>query len=53
MKKKRYVRIMQISAVADAGFIFTLGLGSDGQVYTWHSNVGHWKLHKLEATDGE
>lgn len=43
---KRKVKIVQISATSDNGFLFTFGLGSDGVCYIWNSQRCEWLLHK-------
>lgn len=45
MFRKR-LKIKQIAATTSGDFLFTLGLGNDGNAYIWDSTLCAWRLHK-------
>lgn len=43
--KKKTPKIKLISSAVSGDFLFTLGLGTDGKVYSWNSSTAEWMPH--------
>ena len=45
-KLKKQRKIVSVTSCASGDFLFVFGLGSDGAMYVWNSQLCEWLLHK-------